>query len=166
MKHSLQKTILCDFDGVLHSYVSGWQGARVIADPPVDGAIDWLVSFLENYCDVPEAYGAMAPPGEFKFCIYSSRSHQWGGLKAMKQWLVTHGLAAPYLEVLSFPIFKPPAWLTIDDRAICFMGVFPTVEQIRNFKPWYTLHPPTLDAPRSGFFPFSPGGPFSVRSTK
>ena len=36
------KTILLDFDGVIHSYTSGWKGAGVIPDPPVPGAIDFL----------------------------------------------------------------------------------------------------------------------------
>jgi hypothetical protein len=34
----MRKPILClDFDGVLHSYTSGWKGAAVIPDPPVPG---------------------------------------------------------------------------------------------------------------------------------
>lgn len=131
-----QKTILVDFDNTIHSYTSGWQGASVINDLPVPGAMEWLLDFLDNYCDVPEEYDSLRPPGEFKLCIYSSRSCQWGGRRAMKRWLVKHGLPRPYLEVISFPLFKPPAELTIDDRAICFTGVFPTVDEIRAFKPW------------------------------
>ena len=30
-------TIILDFDGVIHSYTSGWQGADVIGDPPWRG---------------------------------------------------------------------------------------------------------------------------------
>ena len=31
----MPKPILClDFDGVVHSYTSGWKGADVIPDPP------------------------------------------------------------------------------------------------------------------------------------
>lgn len=134
MEH--QKIICCDFDGVLHSYVSGWKGARIVADAPVPGAIEWLTHFLEYYCDVPDSIAAMTPPGEFKFCIYSSRSKQWGGQKAMKKWLVLWGLDRRYLKVISFPITKPSAWITIDDRAICFTGTFPTVDELRNFTPW------------------------------
>lgn len=42
-------TICVDFDGCLHAYTSGWQGAEVVSDPPVPGAIDWL--FLESRRD-------------------------------------------------------------------------------------------------------------------
>jgi len=39
----LKKPILVlDFDGVLHSYTSGWQGATVIADPPTRGMVEFL----------------------------------------------------------------------------------------------------------------------------
>ena len=30
-------TIVFDFDGVIHSYTSGWKGENVIPDPPVPG---------------------------------------------------------------------------------------------------------------------------------
>lgn len=57
----------------------------------------------------------------------------------MKKWLVKHGLHPAYITegLLKFPTKKPAAWLTIDDRAICFDGVFPSTEQMTNFKPWY-----------------------------
>jgi len=39
----MSKPILClDFDGVIHSYSSGWKGADVIPDPPVPGAFDFI----------------------------------------------------------------------------------------------------------------------------
>lgn len=128
--------IICvDFDGVLHSYTSGWKGATVIPDEPVPGAIQWL----ETHLPVPESLCAIAP--EYvgpEVVIYSSRSRQWGGIRAMKKWLLKHGLHAGYIRegILKFPTKKPAAYLTIDDRAICFTGNFPTTEEMMAFKPW------------------------------
>ena len=31
------KTVVFDFDGVVHGYTSGWQGEDTIPDPPVPG---------------------------------------------------------------------------------------------------------------------------------
>ena len=31
----MKKTVVFDFDGVIHSYTSGWKGESVITDPPV-----------------------------------------------------------------------------------------------------------------------------------
>ena len=118
-----RKKIICiDFDGVLHSYTSGWQGADVATDPPVPGAIEWLV--------------ALDRDARFAVCIYSSRSKELGGVKAMRQWLAAHGLPSGPLSRLLFPTQKPAAFLTIDDRAICFDGSFPSVDDIAGFKPW------------------------------
>lgn len=116
-------TICIDFDGVLHSYASGWQGADRIDDPPVAGAIDWLRGLIAG--------------GQVRPAIYSSRSGQPGGVHAMQAWLVRHGLPREEVEAIAFPREKPAAFLTIDDRAICFEGVFPSAETMLAFKPWY-----------------------------
>ena len=33
----MKQTVVFDFDGVIHSYKSGWRGASIIPDPPVPG---------------------------------------------------------------------------------------------------------------------------------
>jgi hypothetical protein len=118
------KPIICfDFDGVLHSYESGWQSAKNIPDGPVKGAIPFLT--------------AMVLAGKYSVSIYSARSAQKGGIIAMKEWLVKHGLDKDVLEDIDFPLAKPPAFLTIDDRVICFDGDFSTLyPKILGFKPW------------------------------
>jgi hypothetical protein len=125
----MKRIILVDFDGVIHSYTSGWKGARVIPDPPVPGAITWLFRMV---CD-----------GRFEVCIYSSRSRQWGGKRAMKRWLKEQagGIwyespSGPGLEDIRFPTKKPAAFLTIDDRCFCFGGQFPSPNDIDDFVPW------------------------------
>lgn len=126
--------ILClDFDGVLHSYKSGWQGPRTIPDPPVNGAIEWLKSLL----GVADNEGIGPSIKTFQVCIYSSRSKYIGGRRAMKKWLKKYGMTKYQIELIKFPLFKPAAFLTIDDRCFQFMGVFPDEEGLLEFKPWY-----------------------------
>lgn len=163
MATGMNKPILClDFDGVIHSYTSGWKGPRTIPDDPVPGAIEFLVEALQH----------------FRVAIYSSRSHYWFGRRAMKKWLEYHatdwffdctskeqseafyalpipfsgwtdlviglpddadrgilfGAALP--QLIEWPTHKPPALVTLDDRAITFMGKWPDVGQLKKFKPW------------------------------
>lgn len=120
-----RKTLSVDFDGVLHSYQSPWVNARVIPDPPVPGAFDWLGQAVRSY----------------QVAVFSSRSGQPGGIQAMRQWFQDHGLPADVLDQMEFPTEKPPAHLSIDDRAFHFQGTFPTFEFIEGFKPWNKLPP-------------------------
>ena len=137
------KPILClDFDGVCHMYTSGWKGADVIPDPHVPG----LFEFLEQ-----------AQP-YFDIQIFSSRSHQDGGVEAMTAWFIAQRHAwrknggktetdSP-LE-LKFPKEKPPAFLGIDDRVLNFRGDWPDVEEIRGYRTWtQNLFGPTNTFPR------------------
>jgi hypothetical protein len=63
------KPILClDFDGVIHSYTSGWQGAAIIPDQPVEGALNFIYRATDH----------------FRVAIFSSRSNQPGGVDAMR----------------------------------------------------------------------------------
>ena len=152
-KRSQKPILLLDFDGVLHSYSSGWKGARNIPDPPVDGALQFLIEAQDT----------------FQVCIYSNRSRQFGGKRAMKKWLREHyeeisgepaqtpeffyrwisetAFADPWeheveyaitrlLRCIKFPTKKPAAFMTIDDRAFCFGGTFPDTEDLYRFKPW------------------------------
>ena len=133
----MKKPILClDFDGVIHSYTSGWKGAAEIPDPPVPGAMHFLHQAVEH----------------FEVLIFSSRTHQVGGLEAMEKWLTHHfgewakqirGLeVVPYdmtmdlMAQIQWPTIKPPALVTLDDRALTFTGVWPEIQDLLAFQPW------------------------------
>ena len=140
-----RKLILClDFDGVIHSYTSGWKGASVIPDEPVPGAIPYILTALDS----------------FEVAIFSSRSKHPLGRLAMKLWLgkaiAQHweagghepslaececwGDAAGIWRKFSWPWFKPSAFVTIDDRALTFNGDWSDPDYqpdaIQSFKPW------------------------------
>jgi hypothetical protein len=110
--------LVLDFDGVLHSYTSGWQGPTVIPDPPVEGAVE--------FCDAALEY--------FDIRIVSSRCKLPGGPAAIWDWLIKHGFSL--LLKVSPDGTKPAAFVTIDDRAITFMGTWPEIEALKAFKPW------------------------------
>jgi hypothetical protein len=132
----MTKPTLClDFDGVLHSYSSGWKGAAVIPDPPVTGALQFILDAMEH----------------FKVSIYSSRSGQEGGIVAMQQWLAdwfrewasedsgrwpSKAWREETLDQIEWPTSKPAAFLTIDDRALTFDGTWPKASDLLTFQPW------------------------------
>jgi len=131
----MSKPILCvDFDGVIHSYSSPWVDAATIPDPPVPGALLWLWKATEWF-DVQ---------------IYSSRSKTEEGRAAMRGWMKYHSLdefsadhpmtGADSVYPIGFASEKPAAFLTIDDRAICFEGDFSDLGEspadLLDFKPW------------------------------
>lgn len=97
----MKKTVILDFDGVIHSYVSGWKGADVISDLPTQGTKEAIAKLRKTYTVV----------------VVSSRCHQSGGVHAIKNWLDLHGI-----EVDAVTNDKPPHICTVDDRAFRFEG--------------------------------------------
>lgn len=128
----MNKPIMClDFDGVIHRYDSGWQGALTIADDVTEGFFEWL--------DEAAQY--------FKIVVYSSRSKEPGATDAMalwmndqrRKWRARGGTSvANYPVEVEFADTKPAAFLQIDDRAICFDGDWSKLspQNLLTFKPW------------------------------
>ena len=131
-----KKTICLDFDGVINSYTSGWKGPRCIPDKPVPYVFQWIETFIIMHCTPPESVCLAENEGEYELCIYSSRSRYWFAKRAMKKWMIEHGFDKRFFEVIKFPSKKPPAYLTIDDRAFCFNGQMPRFNDIFSFVPW------------------------------
>lgn len=133
-------TILIDFDGVIHSYEDGWQDGKIYGHV-VEGFFDWAVEAKKH----------------FKLAIYSSRSAEsHKGIKPMQDFLavqlqvwrwdgeehktITAEQLALRVYDFEFPTQKPAAFITIDDRCICFNGnwkddIFKP-ENLKKFKPW------------------------------
>ena len=124
----MAKTVVFDFDGVIHSYTSGWQGEDTILDPPVPG--------------IREALKEIRDAG-YEVVVVSTRCATIKGHGAIEAWLYDNGLRE-YIDKVCKE--KPPAVAYIDDRAICFDGHPETLlKKIKNFQPWYkkpTLTPP------------------------
>lgn len=105
-----------DFDGVIHSYISGWKGLDVISDPPVEGIKDCIKLLREKY----------------RVVVVSSRTSNLTGRYAVCEYLDKHGI-----EVDDVCCEKPPALAYIDDRAICFDGNPESlIKKVDEFKPW------------------------------
>ncbi len=121
-------TLCVDFDGVIHSYISGWKGADVIPDPPVPGAIEALYQYIDH----------------FEVAIYSARSGQEGGIKAMREWLAKQDYAI--VDYLLWPSSKPAASVYLDDRGLRFEGRWPSIAEIQEAStPWYQKKSTTLE---------------------
>lgn len=120
--------IVVDFDGVLHSYTSGWQGAETIADPPTEGAQQFVTALLDDGWEV---------------WVCSTRAETPAGVDAIVDWLGDHGFELADDNGTDRGISevchgKPPALVYLDDRALRFEGPpWPTLEQLRSAaQPW------------------------------
>lgn len=114
-----KKTVVFDFDGVIHGYTSGWQGETNIPDPPVSG----IEAALKDIHDAG-----------YEVVVVSTRCASLRGRLAIESWLDMYGLDH-YVDKVCKE--KPPAIVYIDDRAICFDGHPENLlEKIDQFVPW------------------------------
>ena len=117
-----RKIIAVDFDGVLHSFASGWTTSTDLPDPPTEGAIAWLSALINS---------------PYKIVIFSSRNEDWRAIQAMQRWLIKYGMNQLNVGKLQFPTKKPACHILIDDRCFCFKGKFPTLDELDKFSPWH-----------------------------
>lgn len=111
------KTVVMDFDGVIHSYKSGFKGTTKIPDEPVAGIKEEIAKIRKKY----------------KVVILSTRCSQKGGKEAMQRWLDLHGIVVD--DIVDH---KVPAHVYIDDRAVRFGGKAEgLLEEIELFTPWH-----------------------------
>lgn len=96
----ISKTIVFDFDGVIHSYTSGWKGIDIIPDKPVDGIKD-VISTLRSK--------------GYQIVVVSSRCAEEKGIKAIKDYLKKYDIVVDDVRKE-----KVPAIAYIDDNAIHF----------------------------------------------
>ena len=104
-----KRTVVFDFDGVIHSYKSGWKGENIIKE-----AIDEIRK------------------SGYEVIVVSTRCAYYEGRVAIFEWLKKYGIVVD--DVCKE---KPPAICYIDDRAICFDGKPDALlDKIKLFKPW------------------------------
>lgn len=107
-------TIAIDFDGTLHQY-TGWHDGRI--GDPNPGAVEFVTEAVKHFTVV----------------VVSSRCNHTDGKQQIAEWMEKHGFPAEVTVWAS----RPPAWVSIDDRAWQFRGQWPTIEELQAFQPWW-----------------------------
>lgn len=131
MNEQRKPILAIDFDGVIHSYEKGWHDGSIYGTV-VHGFFPWLI----------EASAV------FRVVIVSSRLHEVSGSTQINDWLRKHwGDAVEKGEIndpmppLGYSTTRPPAWVTIDDRALTFNGDWFAEEMdpetLLQFMPWH-----------------------------
>ena len=105
-------TILIDLDGVLNTYIGGYDENFI---PPMkDGADVFLEKLSEN----------------FDLKLFTTRSSD-----LVEKWCIENNIMQYFSEITNV---KKMAFLMIDDRCLRFNGDYQAIlSDIFNFKPWY-----------------------------
>lgn len=116
----IKKTLLIDFDGVIHFYNSHHGDAY---DPCVinGGVVPGVIEFIKSVKD------------KYKIVVFSTRASTVSGYMAISEFLKNHGIEVDFITDR-----KLPAYVTIDDRCIQFNGDFTGLkDKIDSFMPWW-----------------------------
>lgn len=134
MSETPRKPILCiDFDGVIHSYERGWQGGEIYGTV-TPGFFEWA-SHAKAFFQLV-VYSSRSKTAEGRTQMWHWLKHQWG------LWAHAEGRQLRDEDIrysdFEFAHEKPPAFLTIDDRAIQFDGDWSKLSPpaLHAFKPW------------------------------
>jgi hypothetical protein len=118
------KVVAVDFDGVINSYTSGWQGPTETDEPVLSAAESLQTLFNRGY----------------KVIIFSTRANTEEGIETIREYLRKHTENNELADTIEITAQKPIADVYIDDRAVPFTGDWrETLKQIEEFKPWTEL---------------------------
>lgn len=110
-----KKTVVFDFDGVIHKYSKGWQDGSIY-DEPNENIKETINKLRKN---------------NYEVVIVSTRCTTEEGRNAIMNYLFDYGIVVD--KVCKE---KPPAICYIDDRAICYDPKMNNLyDSIINFKP-------------------------------
>jgi hypothetical protein len=121
------KVVAVDFDGVINSYTSGWQGPTETDEPVLSAAESLQTLFNRGY----------------KVIIFSTRANTEEGVETIREYLRKLTENNELADTIEITAQKPIADVYIDDRAVPFTGDWrETLKQIEEFKPWTEQGPP------------------------
>lgn len=124
------KPIICiDFDGVIHSYEHGWRNGEIYGTV-TKGFFEWAQEMAKHFTLV--IYSSRSKDIDDRGNMYRWFRDRWN------EWMRASQNVTLHIDDFTFAHEKPSAFITIDDRCICFDGDWSkiTAESIFNFKPW------------------------------
>lgn len=125
----MKPTICIDFDGVIHSYEHGWQNGEIYGTV-TKGFFEWAQKMKDHFTLV--VYSSRSKDIDDRGNMYRWFRDRWN------EWMRASQNVTLHIDDFTFAHEKPSAFITIDDRCICFDGDWSkiTAESIFNFKPW------------------------------
>ena len=95
--------IICfDFDGVIHSYSSGWLGIDILPDEPVEGIKEEIQRIRDS---------------GYKVHVFSARCREGKGVAAIIEYLDKHNIIVDEVSKN-----KPPAIVSVDNLRLWRRG--------------------------------------------